>query len=82
MRHLLSIAIVETLKSCFFKLINLRARKESIGVRAKSKASEMSRARAMMGDFFKCIFPRKSLYNNVQCFRICISLCLLKSRMD
>lgn len=59
MRHLLSIAVVETLKSCFFKLINLRARKESSGVRAKSEANEMSRGSARMGDFLKYIFPRR-----------------------
>lgn len=59
MRHLLSIAVVEALNSHLFKLINLRTGKESSGVRAKSKANEMSSGSGMMEDFLECIFTRR-----------------------
>lgn len=36
----------------------------------RSKAKEMSSGSEVMGEFSECIFTRRWLYSNIQCFRI------------
>lgn len=60
---MLSIALVEILKSLLLKLINPRAEKGSSGVMGRSKTNEMNSRNQTVGEFSECIFTRRQLHN-------------------